>query len=598
MDFSDKLWLFEFNEKELDSFVLPYIGNGFLGTSFEKLLISTWEERSPIVMSPYVYDGGRQLHIPSWSRLDINLDGVLYKWENGRHNLKHRLDLRSGLASLKDRWEYKEGKTALIEIELLIPRSFLMDSLLKVRISAGDAFSVRAGLDGRHLKEDYSMKFSASENFINGAYLTAKEKNPLNQLLAWTYSGNLAIEKLCGEADAQVLFKGSGEFETVLRHQLSKDGRISEFLSLPLSEIYRRNQEAWMDIWKTSMQFEEFSDERRKIVNAFQFYLYCSVNDDATSLAPLGLSEAGWNGAQFWDTDFWMFRAILPVKPEFAAARIRYRHKCITEARKYAEKNGLKGLWYCWKTDDLGRPVAKPEYENEIHLSAWVALSVLDYRKATGDEEFYRKYGIDIIRGIAEAFYSRGAFEADGKFHFRNILGPDEALHEIHHRYCDDNFLTNYAVAVIFRAAAKEGGSPDLIRAADKMFLSEAGSDGIIPEHYGYAGEPIKQADLILAFYPLGFNPGKEIMLKNMRYYRSKIMEYGPFMTASIESCIMMRNGMREEGIENLFEALKGFLRGPHNVLCESRTNSKRIFLTGIGGFLQALHYGLKEPEF
>jgi len=127
---------------------------------------------------------------------------------------------------------------------------------------------------------------------------------------------------------------------------------------------------------------------------------------------------------------------------------------------------------------------------------------------------------------------------------------------------------------------------------AENLVVLPAGPDGVIPEYDGYSGHKIKQADTILAFYPLQHDPGKAVVSKTLAYYHDRTDRGGPLMTVQIEALLTMRLGDREQGLEHLFKEYGRYVRGPHCIPYETPSNANSIMLTGIGGLLQALIYG------
>ena len=76
--------------------------------------------------------------------------------------------------------------------------------------------------------------------------------------------------------------------------------------------------------------------------------------------------------------------------------------------------------------------------KEEQHISADVAYAVWQYWQATGDEEFLRDAGAEILLETGRFWASRALPEADGYRHIRDVIGPDE-----YHEHVDDNAFTN-----------------------------------------------------------------------------------------------------------------------------------------------------------
>jgi len=81
-----------------------------------------------------------------------------------------------------------------------------------------------------------------------------------------------------------------------------------------------RNAGAWRSLWQTDIEIQGDTALQR-VVRSMLFYLLCSA-DSGTALAipPMGLSTAGYYGHVFWDSDTWMFPALVLTHP--AVARI------------------------------------------------------------------------------------------------------------------------------------------------------------------------------------------------------------------------------------------------------------------------------------
>ena len=119
--------------------------------------------------------------------------------------------------------------------------------------------------------------------------------------------------------------------------------------------------------------------------------------------------------------------------------------------REKARRLGYAGALFAWESADSGEEatpavVVTPEGEvvriltgeQEHHISADVAYAVWQYWQATADDDFLREAGAEIVLETARFWASRGQVEADGRYHIRRVIGPDE-----YHEGVDDNAYTN-----------------------------------------------------------------------------------------------------------------------------------------------------------
>ena len=223
----------------------------------------------------------------------------------------------------------------------------------------------------------------------------------------------------------------------------------------------------------------------------------------------------------------------------------------------------------------------------------------------TKDLSYLSQIGWPIIRAIADFFASRVEWGTDGRYHLNCVLGPDESVYDCGHLRVHDHFMTNFGVKKIMETAClaadllSEKANETWKPVMENMYLPSADERGIIPEYKGYGEHGIKQADVILAFYPLGYDAEPDVIQKNIKFYRDKLMYYGPMMSAQIESCILMKSGEKEKGLKRLFEDAREFTRGKHLIPfeCRDQDNDNSVMLTGIAGELQALIFGYYEAD-
>lgn len=614
---NDEVWRFVTTECDIESFIEPYVGNGKMGTRFSVLVAGTNQETPLSTLMKNVYDNGEQLILPMWNYLDLVVEGIHYDINCGMHKFKQILDIRSGLVSIKDSWQYKNNEKIEIQIDMLLPRTFDNCSTITLCVSnVNKPVSIRFGLVGRHVTDKLFMHFNYVDgNKVIGNYNTVVQNRQVSQGIQWNSSG-LDIKGIhCTEGEAIVEAYSINEsfnleiFHSICSYEEHQDpmaGVIKELDiigSIDKNVLQGDNLSLWKELWGRALAFECDNIALERMVLMQQFYLLCSLGTEPYPLGALGLSYPGWKGSQLWDADFWMFRAILLLWPEFAKSIVQFRVKTLAKAKQHAAENRYNGAWYPWKTTDAGKDQTHPHYKNELHLNIWIVLACWEYYQVSKDQEYLSQSLWPVIEGIADFFVSRVDRGEDFKFHLNGVLGPDEAVVESGNSECDDHFLTNYGVQRIMEiaiAVAKEIGKEckniwDQVQR--DIFLPLQDENGIIPEYRGYKGEGIKQADVILAFYPLNYHTSDQSILNNIDYYHHKIMDYGPLMNIQIESCLMMKLGKKKEGLEHLFDGYSRFTRGSHFIPFECTDNDNSIMLTGIGGLLQALIFGFYEAS-
>jgi kojibiose phosphorylase len=73
------------------------------------------------------------------------------------------------------------------------------------------------------------------------------------------------------------------------------------------------------------------------------------------------------------------------------------------------------------------------------HSASAVAYGTWQYWRATADDEFFRNAGAEMVLETARFWASRARLERDGRYHIREVIGPDE-----YHECVDDSAYTNW----------------------------------------------------------------------------------------------------------------------------------------------------------
>jgi kojibiose phosphorylase len=170
----------------------------------------------------------------------------------------------------------------------------------------------------------------------------------------------------------------------------------------------------------------------------------------------------------FWDTETFMVPPFSYSQPEIARNMLMYRWHGLDGAREKARANGHRGAQFPWESAGTGEEVtptwvADPDDRTkliriwtgdiEIHITADIALAVMQYWRVTGDDTFLCEHGAELILDGAVFWASAAALEDDGSYHFRNVVGPDE-----YHDRVDDNAYTNQLAAWHLRTATTMAG--------------------------------------------------------------------------------------------------------------------------------------------
>lgn len=567
----------------------------------------------------YIRDG-ELLPLPSWHMLDLVVDGVRFQPGQGLFRGESRLDLRTGEASLTGVWSNRswlepEPRTQVkIKIALLMPRSVNHGGFFELSVE-GENCQIEAsiGWHGRHLPE-MPIVWREKGSHLLGDGVTPTRQRPVRLGAHLDLVDGTLSQTRIEDGDAKWLVHGVNRLNLAMSatvHGGMENNDIDQARIIDLGRLatgradgsLRRDNEAtWKELWAQSLDVTILPPGNRQLVLAQEYYLLASSDDAPWPTGPQGIAGNNWRGQQMWDNDLWTFRALLPSWPKLAESMLAARLHQLPEARKVAAAEGCAGAKLTG--DENGIDTTTSLYRHELHLGAWSAFGVWDFWLVTRDKELLRRYW-PILRDTSQFFASRCIQDADGSWHLRGVVPPDEYVCEHSKRTCDDSITTNLVVRSLLRSAQKAAhilGEPseDLWREVSENLVTPGPDDqGIVPEFEGYAGETVKQADVALAFYPLGLDLPENIIRKNIAYYRDRRDLYGPLMSSQIDACVLMRLGDRHGGLRMLFEGYLRHVKGPFLVPTEGIHNNVAGFITGCGGLLLALIYGYtkyREP--
>jgi len=393
---------------------------------------------------------------------------------------------------------------------------------------------------------------------------------------------------------------------TVISSQHIKDAhneaeRLTVYAALERKErLLKRHYEAWEELWKSDILIEGDLQAQKDIHSAI-YHLY-SFSREGTdySPSPMGLSGLGYNGHVFWDTELWMYPAMLMLKPEIAKSMLEYRFQRMEMARKNAFSHGYQGVMFPWESDLFGQevtPVWALTGPFQHHITGCVGWSFWKYYQVTQDKQWLKERGYPMLKEVSEFWLSRVEKGTDGKYHINNVIGADEYAENI-----DDNAFTNGMATSVLRytdQAAKELGlesNPQWLEVADKLPIIQF-PDGVTRENATYNGEMIKQADVNLLAYPLNVIQDKAQIEKDLKYYETKMDKNGPAMGPSVFSILYQRMGNTEKAYEYFVKSYENNKVPPFGVIAETPGGTNPYFATGAGGMLQALQAGFGGLE-
>ena len=363
--------------------------------------------------------------------------------------------------------------------------------------------------------------------------------------------------------------------------------------------LLREHASAWNALWETDIVIEGDSALQRA-ARSMMFYLLCSARPgSALGIPPMGLSSAGYYGHIFWDSDTWMFPALVVTHPDIAQSLVAFRSRTLPAARRNARANGFRGAMYPWEADDLGEETtprfAFQNARSEVHVTADVAIAQWQYYLATGDSLYLARHAYPVLQATADFWTSRAVHDvARERYDIRNVVSVDEGLIGVgNDAYTNAVAKRNLDIAVAASRVLGRRAPVSWQRVADGLVIpySEAGE-----YHPTYEGAPDSTLGSVvpLLSFPLEVAMSERARRTDLTHAIRRLAEQGPgaMMTVTLYPVIAA-----ELGDQALLDSLvpltyRSHMRKPFDVLAETPSSKAVNFVTGAGGFLQQVLFG------
>jgi len=370
-----------------------------------------------------------------------------------------------------------------------------------------------------------------------------------------------------------------------------------------LEESFAAHTRRWHAVWRRADIEIPGSPAAEQALRFLAYHLSSAADrDPRVSVGARSLTGRGYRGHVFWDVEVFMLPFYFHTAPDVARNLLLYRHHTLDGARRRARELGQQGACYAWESTVTGDDVTPrasvaggmeiPIFTGteQIHVTADVAYAVWRYWEATGDADFLRGPGAEILAETGRFWAGRAVRDGD-RYHIRGVMGPDEYHHTV-----NDNAYTNWMARFNLERAAWTGewlrrhhkgsweslverirlgdGEPDAWRAvARQLYFPEPNPDGVIEQFAGFfdldeyplkgeghLDEPldrlfdleringrklIKQADVLMLpfLFPETFD--RRMLASNYAYYEP-LTDHGSSLSPGVHAALAARLGLEE----------------------------------------------------
>jgi len=654
----------------------------FLSAAWERTPID-YHERFP----GFAANTDTRIPVADATRIQLRLGDVPVRLAEGEWlAFERRLDLRDGCYRRLLRWRSPAGATLEIEAERIV--SFDEPGLLALRYRVrsldysgpitlessistardaaeqGDDPRIGTRLDGGlhtiDAAADEDVAWVRQQTTHSGIRLACAQthRSPDGSLdchfanlaqhgVVQSYTGTLApgqavtLEKYAAYAWTEP----HGDDSDLLgrsRHSLDAAAHLG------YANLLERQRQALAPLWDAADLAIDGDAATEQALRFNLFHLFqSSCRDGLGSAAAKGLTGEGYEGHYFWDAEAFILPVLAIVAPELARGMLLYRHRILDRSRLHArELNHHRGALYAWRTISGDECSAYfPGGSAQYHINAAIAWAISLYVDASGDTDFLRDHGAEILFETARVWLDIGHFNPrrGDAFCIHEVTGPDEysALVDNNHytnrmaqRHLRDASATalwmagaapmEYA-ALCARIGLGEDEVAQWRRAAEAMYLPEDPRLGVFPQDDAFldrprlpahlAGRPhegrpdegkhplllrlhpltiyrhqvCKQADTLLALMLAGDDVDRAAKRRNFDYYES-VTVHDSTLSASTFGVLAAEVGLAGKAYRYFQDSLRVDLddshgNAAHGVHMAAMAGSWLGLVWGFGGF-------------
>ena len=422
------------------------------------------------------------VNAPNWLYLRFRCEGGVWFGDGDVDVLDHHLelDMHRGVLTRRSRLCDPAGRVVRVTQRRFVSMRDRHLAALETTLVAENwsgRIEVRSGLDGR-VRNDGVPRYADLDNVHLVPLCAARTSSEVVCLQVETSESHVRI----GEAARTRLFVG-GEQVHIIPEVIEEPGFIALQLSLEVAEgdeaivekivavftsrdsgisepgeescdwatnvagsfddLLERHVVSWAHIWGRAGFELGIDGDLERALHLHLFHLLQTVSNNSATL-DAGVPARGLHGEAYRGHIFWDELFILPYlslrMPQLSRALLLYRYRRIDQARRAATAVGLSGAMFPWQSASNGRERTQTMHLNpksgrwlsdvshlQRHVNAAIVFNVWQYVQATGDLEFLRFYGGEMILEIARFWGSIATYNHSlDRYEITGVMGPDE----------------------------------------------------------------------------------------------------------------------------------------------------------------------------
>ena len=192
----------------------------------------------------------------------------------------------------------------------------------------------------------------------------------------------------------------------------------------------KESSQVWEHRWKSSdLQIEgPARDQAYLRYGTFSMLQMAPFHTDRMSIPARAYAFNRYHGLYYWDSETFLMPQFLHSHPEVAENLLSFRYHTLPGARRNAAHLGALGACFPWMTDSQDGCEQGPWNIGDYlwHQTADIAYAIDQYVRATGDVDFMRDKGLEMLIEGARFWLSKLKKDNRGVYHLPDTVGPDE----------------------------------------------------------------------------------------------------------------------------------------------------------------------------
>ncbi len=422
------------------------------------------------------------VNAPNWLPLRFRVadNGWFHPGTADLLTYEQQLDLRRAVLSRVFRFRDAAGRSTRVTSHRFVSRAAPHVAVMHTVFEAEDwtgPVTVRSAIDGR-----VANRNAVGDRMLSGTHLAPRRTSEADGEtvvldMETTQSGiHMAM------AARTRAFRGSERLEPIMRFMADDAGWVAHEFTLALqmgrpvrvekvvvvatsrdraiaspttavttwmqrladpAELEAAHLREWELLWNQFAVDIDAEERQRLALNLNTFHVLQTVPsvdiDLDAGLPARGLHGEAYRGHVFWDEMF-VYPMLTLRRPDLSRALLGYRYRRLNEARALARASGCRGARFPWESGIDGSETTPTELFNELsgfwvpnyshhqqHVGLAVAYSVWQYYRSSGDIDFLRHQGAELLLEVARFFVDLARYDqAADRYDIDGAMGPDE----------------------------------------------------------------------------------------------------------------------------------------------------------------------------